>query len=193
MREFSTWVNYSSVNMKANQNMHLLQTSKTNADRPNHGTLMFISGYFFTFSWIPNSVCSLFFVLWFVFMHSLDYQTVFVSSVQFIPKRRTGRHACARASSALSPWPSSSASCSSRPIRCCATAWSSDTTVSGAEPACACLSMKSFSETIEQKPTTLEYWNQTPHCWKEELFIRFSFFILPFHKDHLTREVTAEL
>ncbi|XP_061608780.1 calcium-binding protein 8-like isoform X3 [Phyllopteryx taeniolatus] len=43
---------------------------------------------------------------------------------QCIPRRRTGRRACGKVSSAPSPWPSSSASCSSRPIRCCEMAWS---------------------------------------------------------------------
>ncbi len=44
---------------------------------------------------------------------------------QCIRKTRIARRVSARASSALLQWPSSSASCSSQPIRCCGMAWSS--------------------------------------------------------------------
>ncbi len=44
---------------------------------------------------------------------------------QCIRKRRITRRVSARASSALLQWPSSSASCSSQPIRCCGMVWSS--------------------------------------------------------------------
>lgn len=44
---------------------------------------------------------------------------------QCIRKRRITRRVSARASSALLQWPSSSASCSSQPIRCCGKVWSS--------------------------------------------------------------------
>lgn len=44
--------------------------------------------------------------------------------LQSIQRKRTGRRASGKAWSAPSLWRSSSASCSSQPIRCCGTAWS---------------------------------------------------------------------
>lgn len=44
--------------------------------------------------------------------------------LQSIQRKRTGRRVSGKAWSAPSLWRSSSASCSSQPIRCCGTAWS---------------------------------------------------------------------